>query len=426
MKKNYLKIGIGLVLGATAYGAVVDNQVNPYTDKGDRQEIVLIQDIQEAGEAKIELLKDRPEMRLKKWDNEVNLGVAYSKVKGQGSRNLLSNKMEWKDAKEEVHAYPIDENNFEFEVVLKEKPDTNIFDFTIDGAENLDFFYQPEISNEQAQFLATKKGITLLEAKRKIRPENIVGSYAVYHKEKKNQIEGQTNYATGKAFHIYRPKAIDDNGTEIWAELSYENGILRVIAPQSFLDSAIYPVRIDPTFGYTSLGASVLGPSQDKLYGSVFTSPSDMGTVSTIHHAIVSDLGTGRFFKQVVVLHSDLNIVTNGVSNATAIPYDADQHADSFTSSSFATAPTLSASTDYILFVIHSDGDWSNYSLYDTGSANQYHFDGSNSYTTPTNPTDAVHGDDNGGPSNAKVSSYITYTAAGGGSSGDSGVIFFE
>ncbi len=430
MIKNIYKGIIGLAIGGVAYGGatITDSQINPYTDKIDRMEMSLVQDIPESGESKIELLKDRPEMRLKKWNGEVDLGVSYSKVKGSGNRPLLSNKIEWKDAKEEVHAYPIDDDNFEFEIILKEKPNTNVFDFTIDGYENLVFFYQPEISDYQAQFLADKKGISLLEAKRKIRPENVVGSYAVYHKEKKNHIKGQTNYATGKAFHIYRPKAIDANGVEQWAELSYEAGILRVIVPQSFLDNAIYPVRVDPTFGYTSLGASFVGPSQDKLYGTRFTAPSDMGTVTSISHAIVSDLGADRTFKQVVVLQSSLNIVTNGVSNSALMLYDVDQHADSFVTASFGTVPTLSASTDYVMFIIHNDSGWSNYSLYDTGTANYYYFDGSNSYTTPTNPTDAVTtGDDNGGPNNAKLSQYITYTAAGGGSpSIISDIIFFE
>ena len=240
---------IGLLIGGTAsYGGITiaDTQINPYTDKIDRMELSLIQDIPESGESKIELLKDRPKMVLSKWDDEIRLGVSYSKVKGQGDRNLLSNKIEWKDAKEEVHAYPIDNKNFEFEIVLKEKPDTNVFDFTIDGYENLDFFYQPTLTQQEID-----EGVD--------RPENVVGSYAVYHKTKKNHRVGDTNYATGKAFHIYRPKVIDSNGLEQWAELNYETGILRVTVSQNFLDNAIYPVRVDPTFGDTDGGASCDG-----------------------------------------------------------------------------------------------------------------------------------------------------------------------
>ena len=39
---------------------------------------------------------------------------------------------------------------------------------------------------------------------------------------------------------------------------SYENGILSVIVPQDFLDTAVYPVRVDPTFGKALVALSVL------------------------------------------------------------------------------------------------------------------------------------------------------------------------
>lgn len=170
----------------------------------------------------------------------------------------------------------------------------------------------------------------------------------------------------------------------------------------------------DGTFGYSTIGASKLGPSQNKMYGSKFTSPSDIGTITDLRHAICSDIGTGKFFKAVIVLASTGAIVTNGVSNATELPYSAGQ-VPSWATCTFSTPPTLSPNTDYILYIIHSDPDWSNYSAYDTGSANQYYFDSSNSYASPTDPTDAVNtGDDNGGPNTAKLSVYITYTNSSG------------
>src|SRR3990167_10044130 len=145
--------------------------------------------------------------------------------------------MEWKDVREEVHAYPINNENFEIEIILKDRPDINTFDFTIDGADNLDFFYQPPLTQKEIDEGAS-------------RPDNVIGSYAVYHKTKANHRVGSINYATGKAFHIYRPKATDANGAEVWAELNYPNGTLTVTVPQKFLDDAVYPVRVDPTFGY--------------------------------------------------------------------------------------------------------------------------------------------------------------------------------
>ena len=399
-----IKITIGLVLGATAYGAttVADNQINPYIDKGDRQEISTIQDIPEAGESKIELLKSRPEMRLKKWNGEVDLGVSYSKVKGQGDRPLLSNKIEWKDTKEEVHAYPIDNDNFEFEVVLKEKPDTNIFDFQIDGYENLDFFYQPTLTQKEIDEGA-------------FRPDDVIGSYAVYHKDKKNHIEGQTNYATGKVFHIYRPKAIDANGIEQWAELSYQNGILRVTVSQGFLDNAIYPVRIDPTFGYTTAGAS-LTLLENSIKGSRFTA-TENGTGSSMSwymlKAAASTVAKANIYSSP---DSTPNPITNGSTNeATLTP-----STSSWETASFTSAPSFVVSTEYLLVAWAPSVVGSQQIYYDVGSAGQ---GTASSLTYGTWPDPLVETDDTN-----KYSIYATYTAAGGASTPSitSDIIFFE
>ena len=44
----------------------------------------------------------------------------------------------------------MEDGGFEIEVVLKEKPNTNKFDFEIVGTEELAFLYQPELSPDQA------------------------------------------------------------------------------------------------------------------------------------------------------------------------------------------------------------------------------------------------------------------------------------
>ena len=88
--------------------------------------------------------KDEPKVVFSKWDGEVSLGVKYAKVKGAGEPN--GDKIEWKDEKEEVHAYPLpagegmEDGGFEIEVVLKEKPNTNKFDFEIVGTRCQPFF----------------------------------------------------------------------------------------------------------------------------------------------------------------------------------------------------------------------------------------------------------------------------------------------
>jgi hypothetical protein len=187
---------------------VADEAANPYRDAGQVLEVTKDSVVEAAGKNQIELVKARPEVRLKKWDGEVDLGIRYDGVQAEGSRPLFTDRMEWKQGSKEVHAYPLaatpqmEDGGFEIEVVLNEAPASNRFDFEIDGAEELDFFYQSSSNDETT-----------------IRPDNVLGSYAVYHKEKKNHVEGETNYATGKAFHIFRPKAIDADGNVTWAEL---------------------------------------------------------------------------------------------------------------------------------------------------------------------------------------------------------------
>lgn len=268
-KKTLAGIGAGLL---TFGGGTItaDNIIDPYTSNGTKLEVVSQSTLKDSGENKIEVSKTEPAVTLSKWDGETGITVKYDKVKAIGERAFLTNRVEWKGNKEEVHAYPIqakagmEDGGFEIEVILNEKPDTNVFDFKIENAENLDFFYQPALTQQEIDRGAS-------------RPENVIGSYAVYHKDKANHLTGSTNYATGKVYHIYRPKIIDNSGTEVWGELSYSNGVLTVTVPQGFLDVANYPVRVDPTFGYTSQGASNIalgGSSSD-------TSTAMQGTAVT-------------------------------------------------------------------------------------------------------------------------------------------------
>jgi hypothetical protein len=71
-------------------------------------------------------------------------------------------------------------------------------------------------------------------------------------------------YKCGKVSHIPRGKVIDASGNWAWTEPEVilnpdgETGILRVKRPQEFLDKAVYPVKhaAGLEFGYTSNGAS--------------------------------------------------------------------------------------------------------------------------------------------------------------------------
>lgn len=122
----------------------------------------------------------------------------------------------------------------------------------------LRFLYQDTLENDWAE---NNMGMGLAEYLAVCtRPDKVVGSYAVYA-DKKNHIrrpDGSTiaNYATGKLAHIYRPLCIDAVGKKVWGILKVEGGELSITMPAAFLDTATFPVTLDPTIGYTTGGAS--------------------------------------------------------------------------------------------------------------------------------------------------------------------------
>ncbi len=163
----------------------------------------------------------------------------------------IHHKLPWINVAQRTDVYSIKKDEqptdgFEFSMTLAAKPESNIIELSIQ-TKGLVFYKQDEL--KQAESLSSS------------RPANVIGSYAVYHESKKHN-----EYKTGKAFHMYRPWAQDATGQRVWCDLDIRTDSLgnalgeevTITVPQSFLDTAQYPVLIDPTFGYTSAGASAL------------------------------------------------------------------------------------------------------------------------------------------------------------------------
>ena len=190
-----------------------------------------------------------PQQKIQRWDNEVNFSLRLIHNEKTPTVTAEDGKIKWKGEYIEAHFYDINntdhpEGASELEVILKEKPKTNILKFSIE-TKGLEFFYQPELTQQEKDEGA-------------IRPENVINSYAVYYKDcPANYVDGKL-YRTGKAFHIYRIKATDVNGVSIWGKqnINVDKKLHTIEIPQSFLDSAVYPVVIDPTFGYTTAGGT--------------------------------------------------------------------------------------------------------------------------------------------------------------------------
>jgi len=125
--------------------------------------------------------------------------------------------------------------SFEYDCILKKEPESNVVTLRIEGAENFDFFRQPDFVTD----------------------DFLKGSYAVY---KKDTLVGE---GTGKLCHINRPEIIDTRGRRCWGELSIVGNELYITIPENWLAEAKYPVIVDPTIGTTTVGSQYKWDNND-------------------------------------------------------------------------------------------------------------------------------------------------------------------
>lgn len=232
-------------------------------------------------------------LTLYKWGEEASLQIVLDKVPVH-NHTFLENRIEVENPDFLLRVYPIDtrstgelygdsddvvqcqDGGFRFEIVLKKKRPAmdNSFTFPV-ISKNMRFSYQPFLTQEEID-----QGV--------IRPLNMEGGYAVYHISKKNN-----QYMTGKVFDAPRPIAEDALGNKAWCSIHFDKNVdptsMTVTVPQQFLDEAMYPVTIDPDFGYTSVGATsetlVIGSTCYRL-GSAWAMPAGGGTANYIRARI--------------------------------------------------------------------------------------------------------------------------------------------
>jgi hypothetical protein len=304
-------------------------------------------------------------------------------------------KTKWIGAKVEAHFYDkpevSEDGGHEFEVILKEKPKTNILEFSIE-TKGLEFFYQSALTETEIAEGANH-------------PENVVDSYAVYYKDcPANYVDGKL-YRTGKAFHIYRIKATDANGVSVWGKqnIDVDKKLHTIELPQDFLDNAVYPVVVDPTFGYTTKGGSgTIGAGYWYFYQ--FATGGN-GTINSITSFIGNYNNTTPQIR--FALYSDSSNTPNNLVDYTDIWVK--------TPSTFDDWETLS--TKISGSIVNGNmwlADWSDnygtnfcYHYYDTGTNLRY-YQGVNNDGSLYNPASATSA------SARKYSIYATYTAGGG------------
>jgi len=344
-------------------------KITPKDDPKDRIEVII-------GDDKEQDFK--PQVKLMRWDNEVNFSVRL-KENGKETPTVSSkdDKVTWDKGNFKIEFYEA-ENAHKFVWFLKEKPDTNKVEFTIQS-KGLKFYYQPELTQKEID-----RGDT--------RPENVVGSYAVYMEKPGTNWAGGKEYKAGKFGHIYRPHLYDSNGLEAWGDLHIENGIYSVEIPQEFLDKAVFPIKSNDLFGWDSFGSSGRGYARG-MFGTRYQSLATAGTAEKITIGF-KNRNTAGNTKGVIVLASSVSIISNGIGNAAV--YDGSDW--TWIDSAFSTPPTILSSTNYVLCFICSAASSV---AKDDGAANSSISDIINSYSSPQDP-DAIDDDD-------KFSIYCTY-----------------
>ena len=284
--------------------------------------------------------------------------------------------------------FHIDEQGrFKWDIEFSSRPAVNSWTWELKHTKGIEFYYQGELTDEEI-------------ADGCERPDEVVGSYAVYCNKRntshrmtaitasngqesirladtypeKYEILANTDdfgtetyscslreklsdYKTGKVCHIYRPVCIDTNGLKRYADLKIDGKTLIITIPQDYMDKCAYPMTLDPTFGYETMGAS--GSSQyDRAFLTRFT-PSSAGTAESITAYIING-STGDWKFALYGYGSPLSL-KSGTSNGSGTIEG--------WSTLDLTADQSITETEYVLAVQGSSGNvWV---FYDDGAANQ-------------------------------------------------------
>ena len=348
----------------------------------------------------------RPDALIRRWGDEAYLNWSFPT-----SRNVTptfdGSKVVWSDsvANQEIRMYlepPSAKRElgaFEYEIFLGALPALPTIPFTVESR-GLNFYYQP----------ATGRRSPL--SGRLLDSAEIIHSYAAYHASK-TQWHGSAaeadKYKTGKAFHMFRPVATDADGLKYALDYTVDrNGVPNGVDITA-LASARFPVVVDPTFGYTSVGGSTDcgGLSFEIYYQINGLSPSgsntDMqhfvGIVNTICGAGATTVQFALFSEGTDLPNARLVVdpTTTSAANANAMVGGA------------AVSYALSASTQYWIGYIATAGGGVSIS-WDASTGTRKIVYTSNGGVFPTSVTGTSELVDNVQPS-----AYVYYEPAGGG-----------
>lgn len=277
--------------------------------------------------------------------------------------------------------YLRDDGRLEHDLVLQHRPRSNVFSWRFDCSAGLEILHQPWLADRER------------------RPADVCNSYALYHHQCNNQ------YQTGKLAHVYRPLISDAKGRWAWGRLLIEDGTLSITVPPGWLARAVYPVVVDPTIGYTSIGASTdttesyslsvvhqAGEAGDANPGTAYYGGfSSSGTI-TDYVGVYTYNASGPFGQARLAASSGISITTGtGAFRSAAITWTG-----------------ILASTNYFITAWSHNANTRTY--YDSGGATGWYRECLVDAPPATFPDST-----NSGAFNNRVSAYVDFTGSGGG-----------
>ena len=350
-----------------------------------------------------------PNINFGKWSDECWLNINYPVPITTEKEVYSVDAVQIQTKDNEIHKfYMTPEGELEYEIILPVKPLKSEWVFNLAFPDGLNFYYQPPLTDEIDGIrivTATEIGGFDKDGNQTVyRPENVIGSYAVYWNRKNNQ------YQTGKFCHIMRPLVTDAVGKKIWGRL-YVDSIQKTMSisvDPIWLDKATYPVLIDPTIGYNTIGGT-----QDSTGAYIlacrFNCPTTGSANPGTFYLYGRDTNGPRNWPGAVYEIGDGNISGNAkLSTSDAII--SMQTTNGWRSANI-TYTGFTAGTDYFLAVAGQQIGVC-YTYYDTVTAGyeDMQYDAGTTLPNPFGTRD--------GTIVAEGSWYIDYAAAGGGGDG--------
>lgn len=331
-----------------------------------------------------------PEAHSSKWDGECWLKISHKdkqkiKAKQKASLNTSAKTSQPKieiqiDGTGRTHRFR--EGSLEWDIEYASVDDLPIDDkevFTLEFPyDQLTWHHQPELTQDEIN-----EGC--------VRPDNVINSYVGYFDKANNE------YETGKFCHIYRSKLIAADAAEIWVNQEIINNDLIISIPRKWCTDHEFPIVLDPTFGYTSVGGSnsSLNTNATGLF-----SPSSNGSVTSVS---VATLATG--YKVTAGIYSDSGAYPNSRLSDSG---ESDTASNAFVECVLDSPVDVVSGTNYWLCDRRTTGSSIKYDTL-TGKFAKY---STTTYSAGVLPNPWPAGQTSA--SNTVYSMYATYTESGG------------